>query len=108
MPGATMSRTDCCSVLGVSPHASWEVVRQAYRDLVRVWHPDRFQSDPELQRKAEQQLRKINEAYFALRDAEPLEAAEAPRPAAPPAPPPQCNTPNDTRPATASPRQYFP
>lgn len=62
-----LSRTDCFRVLGVEPEASWERIRQAYRDLVRVWHPDRFQSDPQLQLRAEQQLQRINEAYLQLK-----------------------------------------
>jgi hypothetical protein len=63
-----MSRADCFRALGVEPDASWEAIRQAYKDLVRVWHPDRFQSDPQLQDRAEQQLQRINEAYFALKN----------------------------------------
>jgi len=60
---------DCCRVLGIAPSASWQQIRQAYLDLVRVWHPDRFQSDPELRIRAEQQLQKINEAYSTLKNA---------------------------------------
>ena len=63
-----MSRTECFRLLGVDSDASFEATRQAYKDLVRVWHPDRFQSDPELQRRAEQQLQRINEAYLAIKN----------------------------------------
>jgi hypothetical protein len=66
--------------LGVDPEASWEALRQAYKDLVRVWHPDRFQSDPQFQRKAEQQLRRINEAYFALKNSD-IHEGRQPEPA---------------------------
>jgi hypothetical protein len=38
-------------------------IRQAYRDLARVWHPDRFASDPRMQAKASDKLRRIIEAY---------------------------------------------
>jgi hypothetical protein len=38
-------------------------VRQAYRDLVRVWHPDRFVSDERLRRKAAGRMSEINVAY---------------------------------------------
>jgi hypothetical protein len=85
--GAQMPRVDCFRVLGVHPGASWEEVRQAYKDLVRVWHPDRFQSDPQLQDRAEQQLQRINEAYFTLRSnvfgGRQPEAAPPPKPSGP-------------------------
>lgn len=41
-------------------------LRQAYLDLVKVWHPDRFTGDPQLRGRAEQRLRTINEAYAVL------------------------------------------
>jgi hypothetical protein len=75
-----MSRAECFRALGVDPEASWEALRQAYKDLVRVWHPDRFQSDPQFQRKAEQQLRRINEAYFALKNSD-IHEGRQPEPA---------------------------
>ena len=83
-----MSRADCFRALGVAPDASWDGIRQAYMDLVRVWHPDRFQSDPQLQLRAEQQLQRINEAYSALKNAHIFETtlperAPQPKPAEP-------------------------
>lgn len=39
---------------------------QSFRDLVRVWHPDRFEHDASLQRKATERLSRINEAYSVL------------------------------------------
>lgn len=53
-------------ILGLESGASEERVKQAYRDLVNVWHPDRFSHDPRLQRKAEEKLREINQAYERL------------------------------------------
>jgi hypothetical protein len=92
-----MSHTDCFRALGVAPDASWEEVRQAYKDLVRVWHPDRFQSDPKLRERAEQRLQKINEAYGALKNsaefrgyaAEPAPPPASPKPAVESCPPPR-------------------
>src|ERR1051326_8349139 len=53
-------------VLGLAPGASRERIREAYRDLVQVWHPDRFSHDPRLQQKAQEKLKEINEAYDRL------------------------------------------
>jgi len=55
-------------VLGLAPGATEEAVRQAYRDLVKVWHPDRFGSDARLREKAEERLRALNDAFTHLQD----------------------------------------
>ncbi|HEY9702978.1 MAG TPA: J domain-containing protein [Allocoleopsis sp.] len=41
-------------------------IRQSYKDLVIVWHPDRFTHLPRLQQKAESKLKEINIAYKQL------------------------------------------
>jgi len=53
----------CCRVLNVKPGASLEEVKEAYRDLVQVWHPDRFSEKERLQNRAQEQLKEINLAY---------------------------------------------
>jgi hypothetical protein len=58
-------------VLQLKPGASGPEIQQAYRDLVRVWHPDRFTHDPRLQKIAEQRLQEINTAYIALEKLQP-------------------------------------
>src|ERR1700751_883607 len=55
------------SVLGVDANITPEQLKQAYRDLVKIWHPDRFAHDTRLQLKAEAKLKEINEAYKQLR-----------------------------------------
>jgi len=50
------------SVLGISPGASEEEVRTAYRELVRKYHPDQFQ-DERAKELAEAKMREINAAY---------------------------------------------
>lgn len=55
------------AMLDLNPSASPADVRQAYRDLVQVWHPDRFAHNPRLQRKAEAKLQAIRAAYERLR-----------------------------------------
>ncbi|MGH7771197.1 MAG: J domain-containing protein [Candidatus Binatia bacterium] len=56
----------CYEVLGLKPGASIEKVKQAKRDLAKVWHPDRFPHDPRLQQMAQEKLKEINEAYEQL------------------------------------------
>jgi len=53
-------------LLGVAPGASGQELKDAYRDLAKVWHPDRFSHDPRLQQKAQEKLKEINEAYTRL------------------------------------------
>lgn len=62
--------------LGLRPGASPDEVRQAYRDLVKVWHPDRF-SDDRLKQKAEEKLKEINEAYNSLKHARPSQPKDS-------------------------------
>ena len=51
-------------VLGLEPGAKSSEVRQAYRTLVKKWHPDRHQSKPyEARAFAEKKFREIDEAY---------------------------------------------
>jgi curved DNA-binding protein CbpA len=54
------------AVLDLNPSASPAEIHQAYRDLVQVWHPDRFAHNPRLQRKADAKIRAINAAYARL------------------------------------------
>src|ERR1700679_36524 len=57
---------EALDVLSLRPGATSLEVKEAYRDLVKVWHPDRFGSDPRLRRKAEDKLKQINDAYRVL------------------------------------------
>ena len=50
-------------ILGLKPDASQAEVKQAYRKLVKTLHPDIFPDAPQLKQKAEEEIKKINEAY---------------------------------------------
>jgi hypothetical protein len=56
----------CYRVLELEPGASLDQVKQAWRELVKVWHPDRFPNDAKMQRKAQERLKIINGAYETL------------------------------------------
>ena len=49
-------------VLGVSENATDEQVRAAYLELVKKYHPDKYQDNP-LKELAGEKLKEINEAY---------------------------------------------
>ena len=52
-----------CRLLGVKSGASVGDLKKAYRDLVQVWHPDRFGENERLRLKAEEHLKEINLAH---------------------------------------------
>src|SRR5579859_5071668 len=84
--------------LGLEPGATPEEVKQAYRDLVRVWHPDRFSHDERLRQIAQDKLKEINGAYEVLTanafEASSVEAA---------APPPETEAASETGPPEEAP-----
>jgi TPR repeat protein len=57
---------DCLRLLELGPGANLEDVKRAYRELVKVWHPDRFTGDAVLQEKAQERIKRINAAYETL------------------------------------------
>jgi curved DNA-binding protein CbpA len=59
----TVDLDRCFQILEIDRHASIEEARQAYKDVVNVWHPDRFSENPRLRAKAEKKLKQINAAY---------------------------------------------
>ena len=57
----------CFQILDLENGASPEAVENAYRELSKVWHPDRFlKESPSLQQKAREKQREINQAYERL------------------------------------------
>jgi curved DNA-binding protein CbpA/outer membrane protein assembly factor BamE (lipoprotein component of BamABCDE complex) len=50
-------------VLELEPDASDEEIKAAYRMLVKVWHPDRFEGDRKLTKAAGEKLKGINAAF---------------------------------------------
>jgi preprotein translocase subunit Sec63 len=62
-----MALDDPYRILDLDAGATDEEVKTAWRDLSKVWHPDRFANDRDVQRKAEEKLKAINEAYERIR-----------------------------------------
>ena len=90
-----MDRFDPFSILGVTREASAETVREAYRDMVKLYHPDRY-SGLELPREILNYMasasQRVNAAFTAVsnfveerdrRAAEPKPAAAKPQPERP-------------------------
>lgn len=53
----------CYQLLDVSPDCTMEELKRAHKDLAQVWHPDRFGTNEELQKKALGKIQEINSAY---------------------------------------------
>jgi hypothetical protein len=89
-----MTEHEARRLLYLSDVATPAQIKQAYLDLVKVWHPDRFQADPRLRPKTERALQELNDAYAVL------QGRRDPTPSQPPTtttrvdrPPPAATTP---------------
>ena len=56
------------TVLEIQDTATPEEIKESYRLLLQVWHPDRFHHRPTLLKKAEEKSGKINVAFETLSD----------------------------------------
>jgi hypothetical protein len=61
--------TTALKVLELSPGASLDDVKKSYRLLAKVWHPDRFPTDKDLQQRGLEKIKEINSAYELLTSA---------------------------------------
>jgi hypothetical protein len=64
--GELCARCDALRTLGLERGASPIEIRDTYRDLVKVWHPDRFSNDGKLRSRAEEKLKEVNAAFQRL------------------------------------------
>jgi len=62
-----MSERTPYEVLGIDSNATEEEVRQAFLNLVHIYHPDRFGNDsPAVLLEANRRMQEVNSAYDAL------------------------------------------
>jgi DnaJ domain len=91
--GGLCTRCGALQSLGLGTSASAADIEAAYRTLVKVWHPDRFQNDLKLKLAADEKLKEINAAHEFL-------IAEPPTPESfSPAAEPEPSRPQRERPA---------
>lgn len=66
-----MDKKDYYGILGVQKGASESEIKSAYRNLAKKYHPDKFSTAPESERKAaEDKFKDISHAYSVLSDKE--------------------------------------
>ncbi len=63
-----MNLEESYKVLELEKTNSWQEVKQAYRDIVYVWHPDRLENNDRIKKKAQKKLQDINLAYEILQN----------------------------------------
>ena len=61
-----MDLEKCFEILEVDKDTPPDKIREAYMDIINVWHPDRFSNNPRLKEKAESKVKEINVAYETL------------------------------------------
>ncbi|MFP5328017.1 MAG: J domain-containing protein [Acidimicrobiia bacterium] len=95
-------------VLGVSPQASKAEVVAAYRTLVQIFHPDRFNdSPPNVRAEAERRMKQLNDAYSAIRSGGSFRSNTGPVWTPPPKPKPRAGA-SASATASAPPRARVP
>jgi formylglycine-generating enzyme required for sulfatase activity len=56
----------CYEILEIRPGSTYEEAKQAFRDMVSIWHPDKFSHNSRLKEKAEEKLKDLNAAWEQL------------------------------------------
>lgn len=66
-PQKPMSVQRYFKTLGLDQKVTAREAKDAYINLVRIWHPDQFSYDPVFKARAEEKLKEINVAYSEVR-----------------------------------------
>lgn len=62
-PPAEVNEKKYYDALEIAPTNNWEEIKNAYKQVMKKYHPDRFYNDEEKQALAKQLTQIINEAY---------------------------------------------
>jgi len=62
-----MDLKNCYKILEIKETASLSEIKHAYRDMIGIWHPDRYVQNPRLHEKATEKLKELNLAYNELK-----------------------------------------
>lgn len=92
-----MTVQEALTILEIQGEPTAKSVREAYLEMVKVWHPDRFPDDAKMKVRATRKTQEINSAYGVMQE-------HFRRPASPPVEPP----PVPTTDAPATPSQPLP
>lgn len=63
-----MDIQECLRLLELRNAADGDQLHTAYRRQVKRWHPDQFAHQPEIHARAEERLKRVNQAYFILKE----------------------------------------
>jgi hypothetical protein len=69
----------CFNLIDISPSATFDEAKTAYRQLVQVWHPDKHAHNEKLQAKATGKIKEINAAWLEVEAYFKSGGAEAPK-----------------------------
>jgi len=84
--GMLCARCAALQTLELDAGATEKQIKDAYRVLVKVWHPDRFSGDPRVKEAADEKLKALNSAYLFLTSKRGQRQSRRPaQPGAPPA-----------------------
>lgn len=84
-----MDPQQALNILGLAPNFSPAELKHAYREQVRLWHPDRYSNGSSLKKLAEKHIQDANLAYAFLKRNTPAAPTERPL-RRPDTPNPQC------------------
>jgi len=57
----------CCEILEIAPGTPMPEIERSFRELIKVWHPDRFADNPTLQLRASQKTSELTRSFRWIR-----------------------------------------